>query len=555
MIALAVLLVAAQESARVSTFVVPRRGTTLVLRDLTADGRRELLVIDEIGSRVHLLGENGEYGDAVAHRPWPDASVAWDVADIDSDGQSELLIASESGNVHSVSLAHETSGDGWTWSDPEPIAKAPLYIAPGIRRLRMARDLDDDGRVDLALPSRNAFTLYLNEGSAFSDPVTIRSTPRVDHVFGDPKRLSGTFESRVRIPLFTIRDYDGDGRPDISATAGKRIAFHIKDETFPTEATWVLDLSNLRWPARLSDVDLDDLLSFVSGLAQWRIADLDGRGANDLIVASDGEFRVWRDAARSGPEGPPDQILRTSGNVLRFFLRDSASGGRPNLEVVRGEEISIARLMRFLLVPGTLDFEVLVFPFDGDAFTRRPEERRTVALRVPRLLTFLGEIEEIGESLEAQWDIPAKRLDWDGDGTRDDVVDVAGGRLRVFENCAPPEAAFEALSMEAGIEGLVQAAVLEGLDEVSDGETLVIDLGSIDTFAAAPGAALRSATKGTAPVLDVPVLGSTDDDSGWDERVVRAVDVDGDGRVDLITTAESDGTYAVQIVVRTGDQK
>lgn len=551
MIALACLLIAAQGDALSSNFIVPRRGTTLALRDLTGDGKRELLVVDGLGVRVHALGVNGRFGGAFADRRWLEESTAWELTDVDGDGRSELLVMTEREGVRSLMLERASGDDAWTWTEPAQLVKAPLYVAPGARRVRVARDLDGDGRVDLALPSRSVFTLYLNRGGAFGDPITIRSAPRVDHVFGDPDRLSGTFENRVRIPLFDVHDFDGDGLLDISVTAGKRISFHIASGgTFPADPTWVLDLSTLRWPARLADVDLDDLLSFVSGLAQWRIADLDGEGPNDLIVASDGEFRIWRDAARSGPDGAPDQILRTSGNVLRFFLRDSSNDGRPSLEIVRGEEISIGRLMRFLLVPGSLDFEVLVHPFDGGAFSKRPAEARTVALRIPRLLTFLGEIDEVGEDLEAQWDIPAKRLDWNGDGLRNDVVDVTEGRLRVFENCAPPEAAFESLSMEAGIEGLVETAVLEGLDEVESGETLAIDLEAIDEFAGAPGAALRMATRGVDPVLDVAVFGSTAGDSEWDERVVRAVDVDGDGRLDLVTSSESDETYAVQILVR-----
>ncbi len=56
---------------------------------------------------------------------------------------------------------------------------------------------------------------------------------------------------------------------------------------------------------------------------------------------------------------------------------------------------------------------------------------------------------------------------------------------------SPPEQKFENLTMEGGIDSLVERVVLEDLDHMEDGGTSVIDLGELGGFAVAPGKALR----------------------------------------------------------------
>lgn len=519
--------------------VLPRKGTTLALRDLTGDGRLELLQVDASGVQVRCLNGTGQYVKTGALLPWPGASVGWDIADLDGDGESEFLMATRATSA----VRHRFSAKSG-WSSAFRLVNAPVYVPASISRMPFARDIDADGRVDLALPGRGEFMLWRSLGGkadagvnqelrpCFEDPITVRVDPEIDHDFGDPRRLSGAFAQRIRIPQFTVRDVDGDGREDLIATSDDIIGVHLATPDIGERPTWTLDLTALKAEVHASDIDLENLLGFVSGFAQWRIADLDGKAPNDLIVGADGTFKVYLGGTATGTGATPDQVLKASGNILRFYIRDVTGDGRMDLQLVRGDRISMNRLLRFLLVPGRLNFDIVTYAGDGSTFARRPTKRATLGLRVPRLLSFIAGFDEVGKKIEAQWDIPARRIAWDADGVANDVVDETGGRLRVYRDCAPAQQSFEGLTMAAGIEGLVEAALLKDMDGLADEGVSEIDIGALDEFVLAPGKVLRDATQAVKPSVDLELAGPLED------RVIHALDLDGDGRLDLVTSAE-----------------
>ena len=83
--------------------------------------------------------------------------------------------------------------------------------------------------------------------------------------------------------------------------------------------------------------------------------------------------------------------------------------------------------------------------------------------------------------------------------------------------------------------------VIEGLDPELDGHA---EPGELDRFAVAPGKGLRDATAGETPVLRFPTW------PGKDDRGVRARDLDGDGRLDLITVVDGPEGLQVQFLIR-----
>ena len=368
--------------------------------------------------------------------------------------------------------------------------------------------------------------------------------PEVLHELGDPSRLSARFGQTVEVPWFRVEDIDGDGALDLVSETSERVAFHLARPRIETEPTWVLDLAALEGRTQGRTIDLDDLLAFVSGLAQWRVADLDGVPPNDLVLGAQGTFKVYLGGSVSGPRADADQVLKASGNVLYFFLRNVIGDARPDLQIVRGERLSLARLLRFLLLPGRIEFELFTYQNLDGAFDRKPTQRSVLALRIPRLLGFIEDAKKLSDELEKQWDIPARRLDWDGDGANDDVVDQRGARLVVVRNCAPSQQRWEDRPA-TDMDGLVERIILQDLDRVGDGGESVIDLGELDRFAMAPGAALRGLAEGKEPVAEAALYGVSQ------ERALRGVDLDGDGLVDLLATGKDDqGVWRVQFFVR-----
>lgn len=525
---------------------VNRRGTTLALRDLTGNGAQELIRIDSGGILVRQLEPSGIYAQAGTLFPWRAATVGWDLADLDGDGRFEVLLVKDGKSIASMSFS-ETSG----WSEPTELFQAATYLPAGIARVPFARRIDGDDKVDLVLPGPGRFHLRLNRGMdaqtgalAWSSPIEVGYEPEIEYDLGDPNRLSATFGQSVRVPWFSMSDIDGDGTLDLVSETDERVAFHLARPEIDALPSWELDLSELKNDFSASDIDLDDLLSVVSGVARWRVEDLDGEGAKDLIIGSEGTFKVYLGGGATGPINKPDQVLKASGNVLYFFVRNVIGDERPDLQVVRGERISLARLLKYLVVPGQLDFDVFTYGNEKGEFARKPSRRTTLGLRIPRLFKLFKEFKQISEELEAQWDIPARRVDWDGDGLANDIVDEVDGQLVVFANCAPGEQKFENISLQSGIPGLVEQVVLSDLDKLGDGGESVIDIGEIDAFAVAPGKALRDATKGAKVVAKAPLW------KGVDDRALRPRDLDGDGRVDFLTVVDGEKFYQVQFFVR-----
>lgn len=526
---------------------VPRRGVLMALRDLTGDRALELLRVDDSGVLARRLADDGTYETRGSLMAWPASTVGWDLADLTGTGRTDLLLVADGKTIQRASLLPEGG-----WSEPEDLFEAATYLPSGIARVPFARDIDGDGLLDLVLPGPGRFHVRLNRGAAgrsgalqWSSPIEVGYEPDIDYELGDPGRLSSTFGQSVRVPWFKMEDVDGDGQQDLVSQMGERVSFHLARPEIDALPSWQLDLGEYKTAVSASDIDLDDLLSAVSGIAKWRIEDLDGEGPRDLVIGSEGTFKVYLGAGATGPVKAPDQVLKASGNVLYFFVRDVMGDARPDLQIVRGERISLGRLLKYLVVPGKLDFDVFTYRNEGGTFARRPTKRTTLALRVPRILELIDESEEIADAIEAQWDIPARRMDWGADGAQNDVLDERDGVLMVFEDCAPQQQKFEDLSLSRGLDGLVERVVLQDLDRLDDGGESVIDLGNLDAFAVAPGKALRDATADSEPAITHRLW------EGEDDRALRAVDLDGDGRVDVISVVEGPSrTYRIQLLVR-----
>jgi len=546
---------------------LPNNGSRLALRDLDGDGTLELLRFDSVGVAVRHLGPDGTYGVDEALLVWPSARVAWDLVPLYGDGRVSLLTvtdgklvearswspeggAAPAGSAEGVGGGAAARGAG-RWSEPALLLEEIAYLPWGITKAGLARDVDGDSRPDLVLPGSGYFRIRRNLGPAeeggalrFEEPIQVAYEPEVDLQLGDPERLSSTFSQDLVVPWFRVEDVDGDGLLDLVSETEDRVAFHLARPKISTQPTWVLDLAALSGGRSNASVDLDDLLAFVSGTAQWRVGDIDGKQPNDLVIGSEGTFKVYFGGAETGPRESADQVLKISGNVLYFFLRDGLGDGRLDLQILRGERLSLGKLLRFLLIPGRIEFDLFTYEFLGNGFDRNPTQRSTLALRIPHLIGFAEDAKQLSKELEKQWDIPARRIDWDGDGAEDDVLDQRGGRIVVVRNCAPGRQRWEDLPT-SNIDGLVERIILEDLDKAGDGGESVIDLGALDRFAMAPGAALRELAQGKEAVAEVALYGVTP------ERKLRGIDLDGDGRTDILCVGKDDtNTWRIQFVLR-----
>lgn len=533
---------AAQESADdpfvLSGVVEPEGRHVLALRDVDGDGDRDLLLIDDVGVRLRALDESGRFVDNELLLSWPARDLGWDLADLDARDGTEIVIFAD-GELRSWSVTDEGFGE------PQLLLEDGLARIPrGLRRLRLARDVNEDGRLDVILPGVGQYRVHRRTDAGYAAPIRIDFEARHEVRVGELDSLEGRFRQEVEIPRMKISDVDGDGLNDLVSQTEEVVAFHISDEEIPTTASWRLDLHALR--ADLDrEIDWDNVLGLLQ-LVDWRTADVDGKGANDFVLQQGGLFRMWHEGSRTGVDRPPDQLLKSSGNVLLFLLRDVLGDPLPELQIVRAEEISIGRILRLLLVPGALHFDVFTYANEAGRFSDKPARRTRVTFEIPSLISFFTEAKELEEQAREKALIPTRRLSLDADGVRNDVVDLFEGELRFYRDVVDADAEEGLLAQLEGfeMEDLLESFFRRELDDLDDGGNFTFDLGEqLRNLELTPGFALRTATQGRTPalVLDSPVPG---------DAQLLVLDVDDDGRSDLIVTGKaSDGSVLVGLMV------
>lgn len=532
---------AAQPDFVLSGVVEPQGDHVIALRDVDGDGDHDLLLVDDMGVRLRRLATDGRFADEGEDEealPWPARDLGWDLADLDGDGRTELAVLS-AGTLRSWTVSDTGFGEG-----VELLTDKAARLPRGVRRLRMARDVDEDGRLDVILPGVGQYRMHRRLDEGYAAPIRIDFESRHEVRVGDPDTLEGRFRQEVSIPRMRIRDFDGDGLNDLISQTDDAVAFHVADPEIPTEATWEIDIFSMREELD-REIDWDNLLGFLQ-LVEWDSADVDGRGANDFVLQQGGVFRLWLDGTRTGISRPPDQLLKSSGNVVLFLVRDVLGDELPELQIVRAEEFSLARLLRLLFVAGALNFDIFTYANEGGRFSDKPARRTRIVFEIPSLIGLATEADGLEEEARAKALIPARRLSLDGDGVRDDVVDLVEGELHFFRDVVDVGAEKSLLEKLEGFEldDLLETFFRTELDQLDDGGKFTFDLGEeLRDLELTPGNALREATTGRAPdlVIDSPVPG---------DASLLVIDADQDGRSDLIVTSETDdGTTLVGLLV------
>lgn len=524
---------------------LPLSGVVLGLQDADGDGDKDVFQIGAGGICVRLQAADGTFAtEPCEPLLWPSPKVAWDLEDLDGNGSVDVILFEGGTLVRSFSLgADGRFGEGQT------VLNAEGWLPPGNHRVNFARDVDGDGRTDLVLPGQRSHRIYLANAkgaeTAFAEPLEVRYQADVNYELGDPGSLEGRFGRQVRVPWFELTDVDGDGTRDLISRTPEAVAFHLARPKLEAEPTWVLDLEGLaKNLTQQSGINLDDLLSNIDDRVLWTLADLDGKAPRDLVLGLGGKFQVFLGGSTRGPIGTPDQVLKSSGKVLAFFVRQVLGDAKPDLQILRGERISLSRALRYLILPGRLDFNVYSYVNENGTFARRPTQRGTVGLEVPRLLSFAEDAEGISKAIDAQFEIPAIRFDWDGDGVRNDIIDVLDEQLRVVRDRAPRPGVVESVLTDTpDLDGILEAFVLSKLDGRGDGGELIFSLDQLADNDLAPGAILRSAARGAAPVA-LSAFGLVE------QPTLRVVDLDGDGRDDVIGWGRQNHEWSIRLFVR-----
>jgi len=530
----------------VSTMSIAADDVLHALRDMDGDGDLDLLRMDAAGIALRRLDAAGEYStEDESLVAWPGPDVGWHLADCDGDGSTDLVLLVEGQKL----VRHRVTADG-VFDEGQVILEQPQgHLPRGIRRVPCLRDVNGDGRLDAVLPGLGQYLIHLGiDGGLNGEPVVVAFEADIEYSLGDRGRVDGRFGEAVIVPWFSLRDINGDDLLDLISETGDQVLFHLAQPSLSTQPTWRLDLAALRDELEEVVLDMDDLLRSVTQRVSWRLDDLDHTAPLDLIIQQGGSFRVYLGGASGDIERPPDLLLKSSGSVLHYTIRDVLGSPLPELQIIRGDVISLADVLRLLAVPGAIDFDVFTYENTEGSFARKPTKRTRITLEIPRLLAFFERLEAMQDDLRERMQVPARRIDLDGDGSRNDVVDLVDGELLLYRDLVPTEfdsSLAEQLS-DTTLDGLVESYILSDLDRLGDGDVHIIDLEDITELRLTPGWELRQLTVEQEPVLRLQTPFASD----GEDLTILVHDVNGDGRGDVVLTGEvTEGHKALQLIV------
>ncbi len=176
----------------------------VVVRDIDGDGKPDIAVATETPNKIVVFRNTSTVGNisfaprldlAAGTRPWGIA-----IGDLDGDGKPDI-VNSNNGSLN-ASVFRNTSTPGIISFDP----KIDLFVGDFPQKVAIG-DLDGDGKLDLAITNNTGFGSIISLYKNISTTGLIQFIPKVDYVMG-------TGPTAV-----TIGDMDGDGLPDIAATA------------------------------------------------------------------------------------------------------------------------------------------------------------------------------------------------------------------------------------------------------------------------------------------------------------------------------------------------
>lgn len=321
------------------------------------------------------------------------------------------------------------------WVDPTDWTRRPLVSAPSVYnvppkdvpRVAIARDINGDGRDDLALPDFDGYWVWLQDAQAnggWTKPVKLAATPTA---------MSGYRSTTYRPREMYELDDDGDGRMDVAFWEDERfLVYRATDEGFETEPVEI----ELPVDVRSDDVTVSVGIGGGSDLGKDRVTlydvgDYNGDGVGDLVTNTltiDGlldqrtryDFHFGKRDAGGGTvfSAVPDTAIPSRGIQGPFDTDDFDNDGAKDFGMAT-IDIGIGTIIGALLT-GSVRFDIDFYVMRDNAYPEVPNVTRPVKIRFSL---------RTGTITSGRW---MNLGDMTGDGLTDLLVPGGGEGIEVY---------------------------------------------------------------------------------------------------------------------------
>jgi hypothetical protein len=433
-----------------SAFVLPPDVESMLSVDLNADTYPDLLAVQKDALTVYLqqTDDNFDFSAPSATIALQGAGMGWDIVNYRAPGaeqpQPRLMALVDGRRIVAWDFIDKAIGEPVTILD-----QLTGFLPKGLFQLRFARDINDDGNIDFIVPGAEQLHLYLQNATGdFQDGITVQSNQfnQTNLTHGN---LQGRVGQRLTIPLMQLRDLNNDGVNDLISRSEESIDVYYSQTdpgapAFAATPVYSVDLTVLNAGMEnfsLDQLDFSNLTALLALTYNVLMNDVNNDGFDDVIIREGGKISLFTSSATGIDFKEPQQVLRSSGNVLGAYIRDENGDGLEDLWLARVESISIGDLFVWLALSGSLDVEVFIYRNEGTQFTRRPSRKLTVAVKYPSALSLLGTVMEVDKTIRAAEESAVKPsvMSNVNQNTLDEMVVLMNDRLEIFLDVKEPQ--------------------------------------------------------------------------------------------------------------------